>query len=96
MTLVSIACLQSTLSPTSARPSKRPDCACERDFNGDFDNLQDDTDWADFPPELDDPDSEVAFDPEPTDDDLLDEFELDGELEEIPPPEDLWNEADWE
>jgi hypothetical protein len=58
------------------------DCPVNRRFNS--------HDWDEF-------DDDDEFDPEPTDDELDDDFDLDQIPDETQcPPEELWNDADWE
>jgi hypothetical protein len=68
-------------------------------FRGRFDDEDDDTDDDWWNPEnWDAPEDEDEFDPEPTTDGGNDEFDWDddGFDETEPPPDDLWNDADWE
>jgi hypothetical protein len=68
-------------------------------FRGGFDDEDDDTDDDCWNPEYwDDPEDADEFDPEPTSDVGDDDFDWDDDDfdETEPPPDDLWNDADWE
>lgn len=77
-----------------SRQSNRISAFRDDDFN---DHDDEPGNWPDDG-DLDEPeDDDEPFDPEPTEDDVWNNFQWDDEADDdVPPPDELWSDADWE
>lgn len=59
------------------------------DSEDEFEDRFNPQNWDDF-------DDEDTYDPDPIENDPYEDFDLDDDPEELDPPDDLWNDSDWD